>query len=98
MPRPLKHDTGPVCVVEIDERRVSWCAQEFYGDEELAQFARRAALFREKIELQRCFLTAGFLTPIEAVAAMASYCPERVIIVQAPEEVSRYIKDNQFYV
>lgn len=98
MPRPLKHDTGPVCVVEIDERRVAWCNSEFYGDEELAKYARRSALFREKIELHRCFLTAGFLTPLEAVAAMSSYCPERAIIVEAPAEVSEYIRSHQAYV
>lgn len=98
MARPLKHDTGPVCVVEIDDRRIAWCDGNFFGDEELIKRALRAVVLKETFLLHRCPVQAGLFTALGAVAAMSSYAPDRSFIIECPEEVSNFLKENRLYV
>lgn len=91
MSRPLKYDTGPVVSISIDGRSAAWCNRIFAGDREICDMARKAARVGLTYRFRRCEVTANDSTALGAMAALASWSPGRVVIVQAPDEVHEYL-------
>ena len=98
MARPLTHQTGDVIAVSINGLGIAWCDGIFAGDQELVANAKLNAKLGRPIELFRCDIVCDAITPLGALAAMASWNPGRTVIVQSTDAIDDFFDENERYV
>jgi len=84
--------SGDLVAVSIDGRGAAWCDGKFYGDPEIVDTAWIAATCGSPVQIgSGAVLNAGSGSALEAIAALVSYNPGRIIVTQAPPSVERQL-------
>lgn len=70
--------------VEVDGARAGWDGHEFFGDEQIAEAARRAVTFYDWVEIRGVPIQAGTDT-VGRLVALHAFNPGHTLVIEGPQ-------------